>query len=260
MFMTDQQRRDHYEGMRNHYVNACARLSRELIAPPVVIEKIKAEWPDILVREGGNGWEEIGSFLLETLQGQEVSWPEYDTWHLESAQEAIQEEVEWLTKADISDLISMLKLPALRALYREFAGPAAPSPGGKRADVGNSLYGVLNDAQRSALAERLRAEALSDLEQSSGVCCNERALAIYRRIQHLAYVEYRKGQLRADGFTDFRPYWELFARSPSWDERGPSCECKKLMGKPMRHDDSFWNNVPCDRFDCACEPLLHQHH
>lgn len=174
-------------------------------------------------------------------------WPAYEVYKLAGDEEYYQECVEDLRSADTFDLLMMLKTQPLRALYKEFAGDKAKSPGRKKAEITTALIEMLLPEKKAELTERLRTAEIAALELPGTPDYKEMVSLLFRRIATIAYGIRHKAQMRE--LADRYPIWE-FRVLTHYDT--PE-ECIKRNGERYRHDDPVWDTFPpCENLKCAC--------
>ena len=174
-------------------------------------------------------------------------WPAYEDFAKKRDQGCYDEDLEFLTNATLSDLLTSLKADQLRSLYKEFASDKTKSPGRKKAEIANALFDALTEDQKSTLADRLRIVAIANLELPGTQDYKEMVELLCRRISHIAYGISRKSQMKES--TDFFPKWEFVAL----DRPGIPEECRKRHGKQYHHDDPIWDSLPpCNYLECGC--------
>ena len=171
-------------------------------------------------------------------------WPAYEEFALKRDKEDRDEDLEFLTTATLSDLITNLKVDQLRSLYKEFAGDKAKSPGRKKAEIAIALFDALTEDQKITLAEKLRSDAITQMELPD---YKEMVEMLCRRIGVIAYGIQRKSQLKES--IDMFPVWEFVGL----DQYDIPDQCRKRHGKRYRHDNPIWDKLPpCDYLECCC--------
>lgn len=174
-------------------------------------------------------------------------WPAYEAFALPRDEEYYRECLEELQSSTLFDLLMMLKAQQLRALYKEFTGNKAKSPGRKKAEITTALIELLSPEHNIELTERRRAEEIACLALPGTPDYKEMVSLLFRRIATIAYGIRHKSQMRE--IADRYPIWE-FRVHTHYDT--PE-ECIKRNGKRYRHDDPIWGIFPpCENLKCGC--------
>lgn len=174
-------------------------------------------------------------------------WPTYEAFVLPDAEASYKECMDEIKTASLFDLLMWHQVQELRGLYTELTADNPQLTARKKADVSNALIAAITEDQRLALAQRLRDQAIEELELPGGSPdYKEMKELLCRRISSIAY-EIRRRSQRME-LAKERPMWEFYTIS---DANTPK-ECEKLKGKKFRYDDPIWENLPCKNLKCRC--------
>lgn len=241
---TEEETRENAKGNRWFYEPAYKQVTQTLEADP---KQISAMFDELIVAFTAGSPRKEYDVVKQFLPEGTWRWPAYEDFAQKRDQECYDEDLEFWTKATLSDLITSLKVGQLRCLYKEFAGDKAKSPGRKKAEIANALFDVLTADQKSALAERLRGEAIAGLELPGTPDYKEMVELLCRRISMIAYGISCKSQMKES--SDMFPTWEFAIL----ERPGMPKECRKRHGKRYRHDDPIWDTLPpCNDLECGC--------
>lgn len=241
---TEEETRENAKDNRWFYEPAYKKATQAIDADP---KQLDAMFDELLVAFTAGDPRREEKVVEQFLPEGSWRWPAYEAWALERDQKYYDEDLKFWQQATLSDLITCLKINQMRAMYKEYVGEKAKSPGRKKADIGNALFHALTPEQKVELSERLRAEAIAALKLPGTPDYKEMVSLLCSRIDMAAYGIRHKSQMR--GIADHYPMWEFVVL----ERPDTPKECMKRNGKRFLHDNPIWDDFPpCSNLECGC--------
>lgn len=204
--------------------------------------------PELLVAHTSGSPRREQETVMKHLPEGTWRWAAYLIYLIERDKESYEEEVTDINGSSLAELLSGLKVPELRGIYKEHATKESGAAGSKKADIIKAIIGVMEPDAAKQLVTALRERFVSELEKPVTVNYRDMCAMFARRVGAIAYALQRRKQILE--ISERYPNWRFVAfQGPDTPER-----CHMLNGKTFRFDDPFWDSgyPPCDRLDCAC--------
>jgi len=205
--------------------------------------------PELLVAHTSGSPRREQDTVMQHLPEGTWRWAAYVNYLVERDKESYEEEISDINGSSLAELLVGLKVPELRAIYKEHATKESGAAGSKKADIIKSIIRVVESDAAEQLTTASRKRFVSELEKPGTVNHRGMCAMFARRIAAIAYALRRRKQMLE--ISERYPNWRFIAfQGPDTPER-----CNKLNGKTFRFDDLFWDGgyPPCDRLDCACK-------
>lgn len=242
---TEQEIRENALNNKWYYEPAFWRVAKGVDANRGALELLL---PELLVAyTSGNPRREQETVMRHLPEGA-WRWAAYVNYSVERDKQSYEEKIFDIKRSSLAELLSKLKAPELRAIYKEHAEKESGSVGSKKVDIVKAIIGVVESSAAEQLTKALRERFVYELDKPGTVNHRDMCAVFARRIAAIAYsLRRRKQMLEISGRY---PNWRFVAfQGPNTPER-----CNNLNGKTFRFDDPFWEHgyPPCDRLDCAC--------
>ncbi len=242
---TEQEIRENAQDNKWYYEPAFWKVAEGVDADRGALELLL---PELLVAHTSGSPRREQETVTKHLPEGTWRWAAYVNYLVERDKESYEEEIADINGSSLAELLGGLKVPELRAIYKEHATKEPGAAGSKKADIINAIIDVVEPDAAEQLATALRERLVSELEKPGTVNHRDMSAMFARRIAAIAYALRRRKQMLE--ISERYPNWRFVAfQGPDTPER-----CNKLDGKTFRFDDPFWDSgyPPCDRLDCAC--------
>jgi SPP1 gp7 family putative phage head morphogenesis protein len=242
---SEQEIQDNSQDNRWYFEPAFWRVAGEIEAPQ---DALKALLPDLLIAHTSGDPRREKETIMKHMPEGSWRWQYYENQKLEQEKDIYEERVNEINNTSLSELLNWLKVPELRALYKEHSSGKSGASGKKKAEIIKAICSVVQSDTAEHLAESLRNRFISEVAKPGSIDYREMCMLFARRVTMIAYAYRRRKQMLE--ISDRYPFWEFIAS----DDPDTPMKCKKLNGKVFRFDDPFWDTgyPPCERLDCGC--------
>lgn len=214
-------------------------------APP---ESLAALLPELRDGHNAGSTRRMHEAVRRHLPDNTWIWPTYEAQTRARDEQDRREDIKAIRQSDIWDFLSRMRLPELRALFRTFAPPGAPSPGRGRAQMVPAVGALLTPQQADQLLARLRQEALAEYDEPGTPDYHEMGVLLCRRITAILYHRGRYAQLNDPGLLSLLPRWRFH-----WGDEGAKA-CRKFNRKVLSAAEAkeTFPAIPCECLECGC--------
>jgi len=229
---------------KEHYEAAYWRVVSNIEAPK---EQLAEMLPRLIIAHFDQNSGQTKKIIKNHLPDGTWRWPAYDAFVADRDIVYYQENLAEIQSYSLTDMLSFLKSPQVRALQKEFAAGAEKN----KADMIEALQINLSATERETLTDRLRQDLLAEIDPPGTPDYNEMTTLLARRISKIAYDLARLAYLRESTRSSplFFTWWKFTA---SGITEIPE-KCRQMNGKVYRHDDPIWNELPpCECLECCC--------
>jgi len=216
------------------------------------LEGVSREKLDELFREMRAAWRggDMCAVTRKHLLAGGWRWPAYEAFARPRDESFQRKEARAIARYTLSDFLSGMRVPKLRALHRDLIGATAKAPASGKVKIIDSLLAHIDPAQGKELLARLRREAIDGTKVPWVPCLDEMTNLFAARVWKLAENFRHRAQVMR----------ELTVRAPLCtfrigltDAHEMPRACRQRDGQSFRADDPVWDQVaPCDYLECSC--------